>query len=170
MAGEYQIPHRVCNGKRAGHAAEYPSTRCSRFTLITSSGTAPRLRVSIVRALFIHRGRKKIREPIEWVVRNVSGACIQTRQLQQCKDTQTESRIDAEACRRSGVRSVMVLPLVNGDNCLRSSRFFRHCRTLLARAILTVCRLWRTESLRGKNRTRTRRHRDHKNRCNRDLL
>jgi putative methionine-R-sulfoxide reductase with GAF domain len=45
----------------------------------------------------------------------LSGACIQTRQLQQCKDTQTDSRVDAEACRRLGVRSVMVLPLVNGD-------------------------------------------------------
>jgi hypothetical protein len=45
----------------------------------------------------------------------LSGACIQTRQLQQCNDTQTDSRVDAEACRRLGVRSVMVLPLVNGD-------------------------------------------------------
>jgi putative methionine-R-sulfoxide reductase with GAF domain len=45
----------------------------------------------------------------------LSGACIQTRQLQQCNDTQTDSRVDAEACRRLEVRSVMVLPLVDGD-------------------------------------------------------
>jgi hypothetical protein len=45
----------------------------------------------------------------------LSGACIQTRQLQQCKDTQTDSRVDAEVCRRLGVRSVVVSPLVDGD-------------------------------------------------------
>ncbi len=45
----------------------------------------------------------------------LSGACIQTRQLQQCKDTQTDVRVDAEVCRRLGVRSVVVLPLVDGD-------------------------------------------------------
>jgi hypothetical protein len=45
----------------------------------------------------------------------LSGACIQTRQLQQCKDTQTDVRVDAEVCRRLRVRSVAVLPLVDGD-------------------------------------------------------
>ena len=45
----------------------------------------------------------------------LSGACIQTRQMQHCKDTQTDTRVDAEVCRRLGVRSVVVLPLVDGD-------------------------------------------------------
>ena len=45
----------------------------------------------------------------------LTGACIQTRQLQQCKDTQSDVRVDAEMCRRLGVRSVVVLPLVDGD-------------------------------------------------------
>jgi putative methionine-R-sulfoxide reductase with GAF domain len=45
----------------------------------------------------------------------LSGACIQTRQLQQCKDTQTDVRVDAEVCRRLGLRSVVVLPLVDDD-------------------------------------------------------
>jgi putative methionine-R-sulfoxide reductase with GAF domain len=45
----------------------------------------------------------------------LSGACIQTRQLQQCKDTQTDVRVDAEVCRRLGLRSVVVLPLVDGN-------------------------------------------------------
>jgi putative methionine-R-sulfoxide reductase with GAF domain len=45
----------------------------------------------------------------------LSGACIQTRQLQHCKDTQTDTRVDAEVCKRLGVRSVVVLPLVDGD-------------------------------------------------------
>ncbi len=45
----------------------------------------------------------------------LTGACIQTRQQQQCKDTQSDVRVDAEVCRRLGVRSVVVLPLVDGD-------------------------------------------------------
>lgn len=45
----------------------------------------------------------------------LTGACIQTRQPQQCKDTQSDVRVDAEVCRRLGVRSVVVLPLVDGD-------------------------------------------------------
>ena len=45
----------------------------------------------------------------------LSGFCVQTRQLQQCNDTQTDPRVDAEACRRLGVRSVVVLPLIDGD-------------------------------------------------------
>jgi hypothetical protein len=46
----------------------------------------------------------------------LSGACIQTRQLQQCSDTQTDPRVDAETCRRLGVRSIVVLPLIKGDD------------------------------------------------------
>jgi putative methionine-R-sulfoxide reductase with GAF domain len=45
----------------------------------------------------------------------LSGACIQTRQLQQCSDTETDPRVDSEACRQLGVRSILVLPLMNGD-------------------------------------------------------
>ena len=45
----------------------------------------------------------------------LTGACIQTRQLQQCKDTQTDARVNAEVCRRLGVRSLVVLPLMDGD-------------------------------------------------------
>jgi GAF domain len=48
----------------------------------------------------------------------LSGACIQTRQLQQCSDTETDPRVDAEACRRLGVRSIVVLPLIHGDDLL----------------------------------------------------
>jgi hypothetical protein len=46
--------------------------RAAAASLSSLSGTAPRLRVSIVRALFIHCVRKKIREPLGWVVRNDS--------------------------------------------------------------------------------------------------
>ena len=46
----------------------------------------------------------------------LSGACIQTRRLQQCDDTETDLRVDPEACRHLGVRSIVVLPLMNGDD------------------------------------------------------
>ena len=45
----------------------------------------------------------------------LSGSCIQTRQLQQCNDTQTDPRVDSDACRSLGVRSIVVLPLMHGD-------------------------------------------------------
>ena len=43
------------------------------------------------------------------------GSCIQTRQLRHCNDTETDGRVDAEACRHLGVRSIVVLPLLDGD-------------------------------------------------------
>jgi len=42
----------------------------------------------------------------------LSGACIQSGDVQHCEDTETDSRVDAEACRRLGVRSVVVVPLM----------------------------------------------------------
>ena len=45
----------------------------------------------------------------------LSGSCIQTRRLQQCVDTQTDPRVDPEVCRHLGVRSIVVLPLIDGD-------------------------------------------------------
>jgi hypothetical protein len=45
----------------------------------------------------------------------LSGSCIQTRHLQQCNDTETDPRVDPEASRTLGVRSIVVLPLVEGD-------------------------------------------------------
>jgi hypothetical protein len=45
----------------------------------------------------------------------LSGSCIQTRQVQQCDDTETDPRVDPEASRTLGVRSIVVLPLIEGD-------------------------------------------------------
>jgi TonB family protein len=42
----------------------------------------------------------------------LSGACVRTREAQYCEDTETDSRVNAEACRRLAVRSVMVVPLL----------------------------------------------------------
>jgi hypothetical protein len=45
----------------------------------------------------------------------LSGSCIQTRRLQHCNDTETDFRVDPEASRTLGVRSIVVLPLIEGD-------------------------------------------------------
>ena len=45
----------------------------------------------------------------------LSGSCIQTRQLQQCNDTEVDPRVDSAACRALGVRSIVVLPLMDGN-------------------------------------------------------
>ena len=43
----------------------------------------------------------------------LAGACFSTGEIQQCRDTETDSRVNAEACRRLGVRSMMIAPLVD---------------------------------------------------------
>jgi len=42
----------------------------------------------------------------------LTAECIKTRQVQRCDDAQADPRADAEASRRLGVRSVMVIPLL----------------------------------------------------------
>jgi TonB family protein len=45
----------------------------------------------------------------------LSGECIRTRQTQRCDDALDDARVDREASLRLGVRSVMVMPLLRGD-------------------------------------------------------
>lgn len=45
----------------------------------------------------------------------LSGACITTGQVQNCSDTDKDARVDAEACRQLGVRSMLILPLSEGN-------------------------------------------------------
>ena len=45
----------------------------------------------------------------------LSGACITTGQIQNCSDTETDARVDAEACRQLGVRSMLIIPLSEGS-------------------------------------------------------
>jgi TonB family protein len=44
---------------------------------------------------------------------SLSGACIQTADVQICRDTEMDDRVDAQACRHLGVRSILVLPLLD---------------------------------------------------------
>jgi TonB family protein len=41
----------------------------------------------------------------------LSGACLQTGTMQRCGDTETDPRVNAEDCRRLGLRSIVMLPL-----------------------------------------------------------
>ena len=45
----------------------------------------------------------------------LSGACVKTRTVQRCEDAQADPRADIEACRNLGVRSVIILPLLQND-------------------------------------------------------
>ena len=45
----------------------------------------------------------------------LSGACIRTRQIQRCNDVTDDARADVEASNRLGIRSVMVMPLLRGE-------------------------------------------------------
>ncbi|HSS96449.1 MAG TPA: TonB family protein [Terriglobales bacterium] len=45
----------------------------------------------------------------------LSGASIHTGVVQRCDDTEVDTRVDTAACRRLGVRSVVVVPLLQAD-------------------------------------------------------
>jgi TonB family protein len=45
----------------------------------------------------------------------LSGACLRTHQSQLCLDTETDSRVDAATSRRLGIRSMLVVPVLDGE-------------------------------------------------------
>ena len=45
----------------------------------------------------------------------LSAFCVHTRETQRCDDSDFDPRVDADACRQLGVRSVLVIPMVYGD-------------------------------------------------------
>lgn len=44
----------------------------------------------------------------------LSGACVQSREMQLCDDALADPRVNAIACRDLGIRSIVVLPVLNG--------------------------------------------------------
>ena len=52
------------------------------------------------------------------VTSGLSGACVRTAETQYCEDTETDPRVNVAACRRLQVRSVLVLPLLDGGELL----------------------------------------------------
>ena len=49
---------------------------------------------------------------------SLAGACVTTGEIQQCQDTEADPRVNAEACRRLGVRSMLIAPLVDGQRLI----------------------------------------------------
>ncbi|NLP82170.1 GAF domain-containing protein, partial [Acinetobacter baumannii] len=46
---------------------------------------------------------------------SLSGLCVQTGEILHCTDSETDPRVDREACRRVGLRSMVVTPLRHLD-------------------------------------------------------
>jgi diguanylate cyclase (GGDEF)-like protein len=46
---------------------------------------------------------------------SISGLALETREILVCTDSETDARVDREACRRVGARSIVVVPLAHGD-------------------------------------------------------
>ena len=49
-------------------------------------------------------------------VNSLSGLCVQQRQLLRCDDSETDPRVNRDACRRIGLRSMIVVPLRHHDD------------------------------------------------------
>ncbi|NJL22624.1 MAG: PAS domain S-box protein, partial [Leptolyngbyaceae cyanobacterium SM1_3_5] len=47
---------------------------------------------------------------------SLSGQCAQTGEISSCEDSETDPRVDREACRRVNVRSMIVVPLCNNQS------------------------------------------------------
>jgi TonB family protein len=45
----------------------------------------------------------------------LSGACLQRAEVQHCSDTDRDLRVNAEACHRLNVRSILMVPILDGD-------------------------------------------------------
>jgi EAL domain-containing protein (putative c-di-GMP-specific phosphodiesterase class I) len=50
--------------------------------------------------------------------RSLSGVCVKTGRVLQCNDSETDPRVDIEACRRVGLRSMLVAPLPYGNTII----------------------------------------------------
>jgi TonB family protein len=48
----------------------------------------------------------------------LSGACVQTGEVQTCDDTETDLRVDSIACRHLGVRSILIVPVFQEQELL----------------------------------------------------
>jgi len=49
---------------------------------------------------------------------SLSGLCVRTGEVLECEDSETDARVDREACRRIGVRSMIVVPLLHGNQAV----------------------------------------------------
>ena len=54
----------------------------------------------------------------------LTGICLRTGNVQQCVDTDSYPGVDAETCRRLGVRSMLLIPLVDADQAFGVMELF----------------------------------------------
>lgn len=47
---------------------------------------------------------------------SLSGLCVCERSIKRCDDTETDPRVDRAACRKIGIRSMLVVPLIYGED------------------------------------------------------
>ena len=48
----------------------------------------------------------------------LAGACVNTGEVQQCNDTETDPRVNAAACLQLGARSMLIAPLIDGQTTI----------------------------------------------------
>jgi len=88
-----EIAERACDATKASGAAIALARAGEMVCRATTGGNAP----DIGARLSTSHG--------------LSGACVRTGQSQLCNETENDSRVDAEVCRRLGVRSILVVPV-----------------------------------------------------------
>jgi diguanylate cyclase (GGDEF)-like protein len=54
-----------------------------------------------------------LRVPLD---QSITGECFRTRKVLICEDTETDGRVEREACRQVGARSMILVPLIHGDD------------------------------------------------------
>jgi len=56
--------------------------------------------------------------------RGLAAACVRTRQWQRCNDTDGDSRVNSEVCRRLGVRSILAVPIERAEELIGIMEIF----------------------------------------------
>jgi PAS domain S-box-containing protein len=56
--------------------------------------------------------------------RSLSGEAIRERALVRCEDTEIDPRVDVEACRMIGIRSMVIAPLLHGESAIGALKTF----------------------------------------------
>ncbi|HYL13689.1 MAG TPA: TonB family protein [Terriglobales bacterium] len=80
----------------------------------------------------------------------LTGACIRGRKRQWCSDTETDPRVDPDACRQLGVRSIVVVPLFLGSDLVGVFEIFAPQADAFGERDLTTLQdlgQWVTEAL-----------------------
>ena len=80
----------------------------------------------------------------------LSGACLHTRQPQLCVDAESDLRVDADIARRLGIRSILIVPVLDDDDLIgvlevfssEPAAFSEHEQTLLEGAARDCGRIW----------------------------